>query len=266
MGFKVVHGPSVQKIWAPIVDSDTLYIGQIVECQGAEGCTPIGVSAGANDTTGKVVPFGIVVGINSIPGYGNFDSTYKTDKITDATPHASTTEFQSVEGVWPKGDKQAMVEIALIDATTIIEGPIFNAAVGTAPTVGTVTTGSADGLSCTTNAVDVAGVAVLSTVYFRAGANKGQYRISDDTSATAHAWDKATVYDVEVGDTLVKTNLRAIGPSRVQFDSESIYIDCAAALTTDYYGIDVIKLDLSVAGKEHCHFRFNADHFTLKRA
>jgi len=265
MGFSVVWGTSVGHVWVPIVDSDTCYVGQIVACQANEGVVPIGAASGANDTTGKLVPMGVVIGTNNRrPSY---DSTYKTEKITDATPLATTTEFTGVEGPWAKGDRQAMVEVALIDQCTVLKGRLFNAAYGTAITVGTVSTGDSNGVSCTSSAVEVAGVAGLASLYFRGGANAGAYRITDDTSTTAITWDKPTYAAVAVGDTLVRANgLRVFGPSRAQFDSEATYIDNSAALTSDYYGLDVIKLDLSKAGEEHVYFRFNADHFALKRA
>lgn len=262
MGFEVVEG-SPRSLWVPIVDSDQLYVGQIVECQGNEGAAPIGAAVGANDTTGKVVPFGVVVGTNlKTPA---FDSTYMANTITDVSPNGSTVEYVMHEGPWSRGDKVAMVEIALIDSNTILKGPLRNAAPGTAPTLLTVTTGGT--VSSTTNATDAAGVSTLASLYFRTGVNAGAYRITSDTSTTALTWDKATTGTVAVGDTAVRVNgLRVIGPSRAQFDSESMYIDVSAALTANYYGIDVIKLDLSEAGKEYAHFRFNTDHFCLKRA
>ena len=264
MGFSIVHG-SPHVLWAPIVDADTIYVGQIVACQANEGIVPIGAASGANDGTGKQVPWGIVIGTNNYTPV--YDSTYQTDKIVDATPLASTTDFRGHDGVWAKGDKVAMAKIALIDPCTIIRGSLYNAAVGTATTVGTVITGDANGVSCTVNALEVAGVATLASLYFRTGANAGAYRITDDSSTTAVTWDKPTTAAVAIGDTLVRANgLRVLGPSRCQFDTESIYINTAAALTSDYWGIDVIRLDLREAGKEHVDFRFNADHFTLKRA
>lgn len=266
MGFEVVSA-NPHMVWAPIVDSDTCYVGQLVDCQGAEGVAPLGAAAGAADTTAQVVPFGVVVGTNNKTP--SFDSTYKADKIVEATPHGTTTEFTGVEGpLRVGGHTEAMVKIALITPETIIRGKIFNAAYGTAPTVGTVTTGSTTGKAATgTSALcDVAGVAVLGTVYFRSGANQGIYRITDDTSTTALTWDKATPYDVAVNDTLVRINgLRPVGTSYMQTDSESTYIDCSAALTADYWVIEVVRLDLSTAGSEYVDFRFGMDHFCLKR-
>ncbi len=262
--FEIVNG-SPREVWVPIVDLDTIYIGQLVACQANEGIVPLGTATGANDTTGKVVPMGIVVGLNlRTPAY---DSTYKTEKVTDVSPLNNTVEYALHGGPYSFGETAAMAKIAIIDACTVIRGPIFNAAFGTAMTVGTVSTGDANGVSATSSALEVAGVATLAAMYFRTGANRGIYRITDDSSTTALTWDKATPHAVAVDDTLVRANgLRLFGPSRVQFDSESLYINSAAALTTDYYGIDVITLDLSEAGKESVEFRFNADHFCLKRA
>lgn len=266
MGFTVVEG-SPRSVWVPIVDSDTIYIGQIVACQANEGIVPIGAAAGAADTTGKEVPYGVVVGLNAyVP---SFDTTQKAEKITDATPHGTTTDYRMVEGpMMVDGHYSAMAEVKIITPHTVLQGPICNAALGTAPTVGTVTTGSTAGTAATGAAAlcDVAGVADISTAYFRSGSNTGSYRVTDDTSTTALTWDKPTYADVAANDTLVRVNgLRPVGPSYMQLDTEAMYIDCSAALTADYYVINVIKLDLSEAGKEHVIFMFGADHFALKR-
>ena len=132
--------------------------------------------------------------------------------------------------------------------------------------MGTVSVGDANGVSCTSSATDVSGIANLGTIYFRTGANKGVYRITDDASTTALTWDKATPNAVAAGDTLVRVNLRVGGISRVQFDSEATFIDCSAACTADYYGIIVVGLDLSRAGEEYVEFMFATDHFCPARA
>ena len=215
MGFEIVEGVA-HTVWAPIVNSDTLYGGQLVYANN-EGVSPLGAASGAYDTSNKHVPYGLVIGTNLDSPLS--DNTYSAQYITDATPLASATEFFDVEGVWSKGDKQAMVKLALITPETVLRGQIFNSSFGTAPTQVTVTTGDANGVSATVGAVDVAGVANLGCLYFRSGANRGLYRVTDDTSATALTWDKATRFAVAVGDTLVRVNLRPIGLSRAQFDS-----------------------------------------------
>lgn len=263
MGFEVVQN-SPGSYWAPIVDGDIIRVGSIVACQANEGVVPISTATGANDTTNKLVPFGVVIGTNNKTPVT--DTTNLTEQITDDSPHGSTREFVSQEGVWYRGDRQAMVKIQLITPETILKGQLYNAAVGTAPTVNTAASGNTSGVAITGDATDSAGIAVLSTVYFRTGANQGQYRITDDTSTTAITWDKPTVNDTVADDTYVRVNLRALGPCRAQFDAESLYIDVAAAATSDYYGIDVVKLDLRESGKEHVYFKFNIDQFALLRA
>lgn len=262
--FTAVYG-SPQTLWVPIVDLDTIYVGQLVACQANEGIVPMATASGANDTTGLQVPMGVVVGVNAKTPV--FDTTYKTDKITDVSPLSNTTEYALLEGQHPKGDTAAYAKIALITPETVLSGPIYNAAYGTPMTLGTVTAGDANSVSCTVNALEVAGVANMSTVHFRTGLSRGVYRVTDDVSTTAITWDKAGPRAIAVGDTLVRANgLRIFGPSRAQLGGEAMFFNSAAALTVDYFGIDVITLDLSTVGKEHVLFKFNADHFCLKRA
>lgn len=265
MGFSIVEG-SPRSIWCPITDGDTIYVGQVVHNQSNEGIAPIATATGAADTTSKLVPFGVVVGLNNTADNTVFDSTYNANSITDASPHGTNTNYVGSEGVFARGDRQAMALVALIDHNTVLQGPLFNAAYSTAPTVLTVTTGSTTGVSATTNATDVAGIAAQSALYFRTGANAGAYRNTDDTSTTALTWDKATFADVASGDTAIRVNLRLQGLSKVQFDSESTYIDIGATATTNYYNVNVLKLDLKEAGKEHANFTFNMDHFSAIRA
>lgn len=263
MGFKIIHG-SQQKIWAPIVYQDTIYVGQLVKCQTDEGVVPLGAASGAGDTSNLSIPWGVVVGTNNSNPL--FNTTYNTQYITDATPLASTTEFIGVEGVWSKGAQEAMVQIELITPETILRGQLFDTTFGTAMTVGTVTTGDTNGVSCTTGTL-VASTAQMATIYFRTGNNRGAYRILDNTSATAQTWDRPTYAAVAVGDTCVKAPIRLMGPCYANFEAtESMFIDAAATYGSNYYTLDVVRLDLSVPGGEYVDFKFNADHFCLKRA
>lgn len=273
MGFSVVHG-SPQTIWVPVAPGDTIYTGSIVTVDTAspqEGVLPLPVAAGASNTTNKDMPFGVVVGNNNVAGNINFSTTYNSEYITEVAAgsiYGATTKYQGVEGPWAKGDPRAMVQVALIDPCTVLKAPICNAAVGTAPTVVTATVASGgDGLDCTTGAADVATVAQFSTIYMRTGANAGVYRRLDSASDTTHTFDVAMKSDIAVGDTAVVINgLNTFGVSRMQIDSEAQYIDCSAALTADYFIINVIRLDLSTPGNEYVEFQFNADNFTAARA
>ncbi len=268
MGFSVVHG-SPQTIWVPVQPGDTLYTGCIVgqDISGAvEGILPLGQAAGAGNTTNKDLPFGVVVGNNNVAGNVVYDATQKTEYITECAAgsiHGATTKYTGVEGPHPKGDPRAMVEVAIIDPCTVLRGPIYNAAVGTAPTVTAVTTGNTSGVAATTTATsDVATVAQFSTIYFRTGANRGVYRRLDSASDTTHTWDAAVKSDVAVGDSVLTINgLNTFGLSLMQIDAQGLYIDAAAALSSDYFHINVLRLDLSEAGNEYCEFQFVAENF-----
>lgn len=275
MGFEIVHrSGSPQRVWRPVEPAETLYMGAIASIDIAtplEGVQPLGAAAGANNTTNKDIPMGVVIGMNSTAANRAYSSTAKAEYITQVAAGAvygSTTEYVGVEGPWSRGDKQAMVLLELIDPCTVLKGPIYNGAVGTAPTVVTATVASGgDGIGCTTGAADATTIANFATIYMRSGANQGIYRTLTSNSDTVHTWLKAMPSDVAVGDTAVVINgLRPYGPSLMQLDAEALYVDCSAALSSDYYIVHVNRLDLSVAGNEYVEFRFDTDNFCAKRA
>lgn len=272
--------PPPQTVWCQIVDTDTIYIGQLVTT-AAEGIKPLGAASGIADTTGKKVVFGVVVGVNlRTPSY---DSTYLTDKIVDATPLASTTEFAlHGSGPEPIGGRVAMAKVAIITPETIIRGDIREEAVATAIGVGTVTVGNSAGTSCTVDS-GVGGRAStyickggagandygkpFRTIYFRSGANKGQYRVEDRNGSLNLYWDKPLYTAAAVGDTVVGVNgLRPNGFSHMQVDSESMWIEAAADASSNNYYVIVHRLDLREAGKEFAEFRFCPPHFDPARA
>lgn len=264
MGFRLLD-PCPRTLWMPIDGTDTLYVGQLVYHTG-DGLANLGQASGAADTSGKKVPFGIVIGNNdAVPTY---DSTYLGHSISGLQTQAGLVARspEGVEGPWSKGDHMPFVNVALIEPHSVIEGPLYNAALGTAPTVVTVTTGSATGLGFTSGACDFTPVADLCTSYCRSGANAGLYRISDDTSTTVETNDTPFDNDIAVGDTFVRVPLRFGGESYVQTDSEALYFDVSASPATNYWVIRVIKLDLRNAGHETVQFQFGMDHFCLARA
>ena len=270
MGFKVVEN-EIRTIWAPMdtTSTPTLYNGQLVQVTG-DGVGPLAIAGGVADTTNKQVIYGVVVGSNNrTPVY---DSTYSTDKITAVITQAAQTarDWTGQEGVWVKGDPQCMVQIAVIDARTVLSAPIYNATIGVAPTLLTVTTGSSTGLGFTSNACEFTPVADICTSYCRSGANAGIYRVSDDTSTTVETNDLAFPQDIAVGDTFVRAGMRPVGKSFVQLNSTSgavgLFFDNAVGLVTDYFIIDVLELDLRVSGKEKVNFRFHPAHFDAVRA
>ena len=273
MAFTVVHPCHSQTLWAPVEVSETVYTGSIIGVDTASplsGVQPMPVAAGAANVTNLDVPLGVVVGNNNLKDNVLFSSTYNTEYITagaEATAHIATAgdKFTGVEGPWPKGDRWAMVEYIPITAETVLKGPIYNAAYGTAPTEAIVSTGSGtDGLdfSTATTQPDVATVAAFNTCFFRTGENRGVYRILETASQTTHTQTPAFPYDVAVGDKCVVVNgLRPFGMSYAYIDSEGMYIDCSAALTANYLMIDVLRLDLSEQYKEYVEFRFSPVNF-----
>ena len=251
--------------WFPINSTSQLYVGQVVYSV-ADGVDTIATATGAADTTSKKVPLGIVVGTNNdVPVHSlTSNSNTITGVITQAAQVAR--ENFGMEGQMVKGDKQAAVEVALITPLTLIKAKLYNSTLGTAPTIQTVTTGSTTGLGYTANATDVAGAADLATAHCRTGANAGLSRITDDTSTTVIANDRAFQQDIAIGDTFVRVPLRPLGLSRVQTDSLALFIDVSAAIGTNYWSINMHDLNLAEAGNEYAIFTFNADHFAGVRA
>jgi hypothetical protein len=273
--FQVIRG-SPARMWYHVDCADrstyeTLYIGQLVT-PGYDGafCDAVmnlGQATGINATTYKKQPFGVVIGTNlRTPG---FSTTSNSDYITAVDPHSSTTEFAGGEGPYAvRGDHSAMVEVALIDPCTVLKGDLRNAAIGTGPTVRTVSTASTTGAGFTVSAAFdfTTPVANLTTVYCRSGANMGIYRDTTDTSSTVVTTDQYFPYDIAVGDTFVRVPLRMVGNSYVQTDAEALYFNTAANPATNYWTIQVIHLDLSTANQEYVVFRFDGDHFCAVRA
>lgn len=270
MGFGLAHGePNPIIAWFPvdITTATNLYVGQLVQMStgGVCGCAPLAAASGAFDVTGDQQILGIVLGTNNYPLTELFNATYG-QYISGVAAQAGQKAIMKmgVEGMHPKGDPQPMVQIAVIDSTTWLEGTFCNATYGVAPTVVTVTTGDTTGAGCTTGAIDVATVANLCTMYFRTGANAGIYRIVKSASATAHTFDNYFPFAIAVGDTAVVVPARQ-GTSYVQINSSAGYLgvclNTAATAATNYFGITVKSLDLKEAGKEKVIFKFSSAHF-----
>lgn len=265
---RVVDLKAEQVSWFPISGSaDVIYVGQLVEWGEDGGVAPAGAASGAWDTaatTGESVLAGIVVGVND--NSKTLSSTYNVNQITGLTDNSDTQATQLArnyfgqEGMWSKGDPQPLVQVAMIDSTTRIEAPIYSSTHGAALNLQTITTGSTTGLGYSANASDMTPVANNATSYCRTGANAGLYRVSDDTDQTTVTFDHSWPHDIAVGDTFARVNI-APGHCRMQTDSESIFIDNDAALTSDYWGIIVESLDLRTAGSEKAVFRFIPKHF-----
>lgn len=252
MAFKVVKGnPTVD--WFPVAQGATVYVGSIVQLLTGDGVSVIGAAS-----SGDVTPmFGIVIGTDAYPGNATYNSTYNTEYIaavtTQATIAARNPAFHG--GMVPVGDKAVYVKVALIDRTCVVEGPIYETTYGVAPTVVTCTTASADGLASMVHGSMTATTAAYYNMYYcRSGANRGIYRISYAASATTPTFYIAWPEDWAVGDTFVVAQI-GLGRTKVMFNTVSTCIENGLDLASNYYLVDCMNVDLSVAGKEKAQFK-----------
>lgn len=276
MTIEIVHCPSPQTIWAPIEAAATVYVGGLVGLDTgapAEGVIMMPDAVGKANDTNKDMILGVVIGTNRL--YPLWDSSHKRNKIAcpgPLDPHdGASIDYFGDRGVYPVGDQVAMVKIAIIGPSTVLRAPIYNAEVGVAPTVVTVTTGDTSGVTATVGEIDFTPEAnnyTNAAMYWRTGNNAGTYRDMDSTgSKTAMKWDQATTRAVSAspGDTMVAVPLRTFGPSTVTFGTTTMaWIDASAApvLNGDNrWSIFVYRLDLTTATKEYAEFRFDAAHF-----
>jgi len=270
MSFQLVDLKSSQLLWVPVSESAEVFVGSLVQWDtDTAGVEVLGVANGAYDADNDSVIAGLVVATsndinNKVYEDGTTVAGFAGEEITGVVSQANLMarrNFAPGGGMYAKGERMALVQIAVLDCTTRIRGRLYNAAYGTAPTVLTATAGSADGGvadTYVTNASELASVANYSTIYCRSGANAGLYRVLSTASTTTHLNDVAFPQDVSIGDTFVMCPQRQ-GYSRIQVDAQSLYINTAAI--TSYYGVFVDQLDLRVAGEETVEFRFAPNHF-----
>ncbi len=271
MAFSIVKDAG-EKIWVPVEPAATIYNGSLVAVDFssiADGVVALPAAAGISNITNLDIPMGVCLGNNLKTQL--YNATYKTNYITApaaGSSHGDATEYSMVDGVFGKSDHRPYILVELIKGTnTTIRGNIYNAACGTAPTLLTATAASTTGLGTTTNAMQFTGIANLGTIYCRKGANQGAYRILDTTSTTVHTWTQAMNHDIAIGDQFVATGLRHFGSTYLQIvASLGLWVEASASPVTDYFVVEVEKLDLSVAGQEFVEFRFNGDNFAKVRA
>jgi len=271
--FKVISGTPNKK-WFPVnmvSSASTLYVGQLTQFPIADnGLAPLAAATGAADTSGKQVIHSVVTGTNDLSP--TFDATYgQYITAVDTLALQGARKQFGAEGMFVKGDPQALVEVDLITAETEIQANVGGSATvkTTAPTLLTVTTGSATGAGFTSNATQFTPVAQLCTVYCRTGANAGIYRISLGTSTTVFTFTTLWPKAIAVGDTFVAVPYR-LGMCYANINTTSgalgLWLNGTALDATNSFIINVLKMDLSEAGKETINFRFHSVHFDLTRA
>ena len=219
-GFRVAEGVATggaRTLWVSGDGSSTYYKGQLVSLVAASKAqvtgtvVPLAVPAGLADLSNFQVPFGVVLGFN------DRSPTWNSTILAESGGGAIATQAAQLArdvilggGMYSPNDPQLLMKISIITPWTVLEGPIFNAAIGTAPTLLTDTAGSATGYTTagTTNACEFTPVANSCTIYCRSGANAGLYRVTNDTSTTAPDVTVAFPYDVAIGDTFVRVGAK----------------------------------------------------------
>lgn len=188
---------------------------------------------------------GVVSGI--VDGSRAYSATYRGDGTTYTTTQAT---------VAANGPSEVQVAL-IVPGDTLIRGPIFNAAFGTALTEITVTTASSGGVTITgaNNAItDIADD--FATAYCRKGANRGIYRIiTTSTSTTANTVTIPFPYAISAGDIFVVASC-VLGMGGLDIPATANCIDGNNDMDA-YYPVFYTQIDLSVSGREWAEFYFH---------
>jgi hypothetical protein len=274
IGFEVVYSPH-KPMWVPVDGTATLAQGMLVYYGLATPANTGGVvvmpaAAGVCDNTNHLVPYGVVIGDNNAtPVYSTLATALvKVPTITgvDIAADQLARDWRLAEGMYSKGDPQPLVQVARITPETVLRGYFRGSA--TVGTTNITETTAATGLSTTgatfTATFGFTGVADNSTLCYTSGANMGIYRVRTDTGTTITTNTRAFPATPVAGDKAKSVNVRQ-GYCRMNVDTTyGLWIDNTAALTTHYYTINVLSIDLMAeAGNESCTFSFSNEIFSL---
>lgn len=273
IGFEVVESPS-KPLWVPVDGTSQLAVGMLVSYgdrtpSNTGGVVPFVAAAGhGNETTAKM-PYGVVIGTSDSADSETYSTLatalIKVKTITgiDTAAGQIARANRGIEGMYGKGDPQPMVQIVRITPETVLRGYFRNNA-----TVGTtnITTLSPTAVATTAMTFATFGMTPVvenCTTYCVKGTNAGLYRVTTNTSATAYTYTREWPYTPTTADTFKTVNVRQ-GYCRMNTDTTyGMWINNVAALTADWYNINVLSLDLGAdSGNENCTFLFAPDMFT----
>lgn len=242
---------------APVVRKlqigETCYTGQLLMSGmwgGAGGAVQI--ADAATETNENEQPIiGINTGCNVINDAGWSGVTGYGDTCTVDTTVAAQQANDPVGA--------CHVETTLIiPHITLVRGPIYNAAYGTALTECVITTANAAGTTLThvNNAVtDMADDLCMS--YCRSGASRGHYRvITTSTSTTVQTLTIAMPYGSAVGDVFVHASC-VFGGGGLGIPATANCIDGNNAMSS-YYPVFYHDVNLEETGKEFALFTVNS--------
>jgi hypothetical protein len=258
----IVEG-TARPMWFPVSAvggaAKTVYVGGLVTHYIVAGDGVLApIAANANPMG---VPFGVVLGTNNlVPLYDTtYNAEYQISTITLATSAAVEKRMQ--EGQWIKGDTQAMVQVAVIDPTSVLRLPIYaHATTQTAPTEAISTAGNANGLTvtCGTTGFDCTGIAYNAMYYCRKGLNQGIYRTGYDTNAGTGAktfYIPTPFTTATTGEIWVGANF-SLGRQRIDLQTTGLGINTVTTTSTNHYLVDVLEINLKNKGEEYALLRF----------
>lgn len=274
VGFEVVYSPpGFGPFWAPIDGTADIVHGMLVYYGKATPADTGGVivmpaASGACDVTNQLIPWGVVIGDNNATPVSKALTTALVNKQyitgTDTAAAQLARDWRGAEGMRSKGDPQPMVQVMPITPVTILKGYFRGSA--TVGTTNITETTAASGLSTTgatfTATFGFTGVAENSTLCYTSGANAGIYRVRTDTGTTITTNTRAFPYTPVAGDKAKSVNVKQ-GYCRMNVDTTyGLWIDNTAALTADYYIVNVYEINLTAeAGSEYCLFSFSIPTF-----
>lgn len=245
---------------APVVRNfqvgETCYTGQLLmygglavvaDCPGEVVVLDIAAQDGEDDHSVA----GICTGVYTTNDAGYSGTTGYGDTATYDTTMAAQVANDPVG--------MTLVETTLtIPWVTLIKGPYYNAAYGTAMTELVETSGdtTADTVTHTGyTAIDLEDD--FCVCYCRSGANRGHYRMVKTPGTAAQVLAVAFPYAIAIGDVFV-TAPGIPGICGLNFGSTANYIDAAKPINgdVDYYSVYLHQQNLEEAGKEYGVFAF----------
>lgn len=226
---------------------ETCYVGQLVMAPdaGVGGEVQI-LDVAAQDSEDDHRIIGIITGVRNANDAGWSATAGYGDTATYDTTQAAMVANE------PKDACEVEVTY-IIPGDTLVKGPFYNAAYGTAITELLETSGSADGLTVThANDTAIDSPDDYTTIYCRTGANRGQRRVVTTTATGSQTLTIPFTNDIAVGDKFVTVNL-VLGLAKLAIPASANYIEASDTLT-NFYDVFVHELNLEESGKEHAIF------------
>lgn len=243
---------------APVVRNfqidETMYTGYLV------------MSGLPTSTGGNVSILDVATGTheNGLPVMGICTGVVTiNDAGWSASGYGDTATFDTTKAAQVANDPigACEVEVTLIQPdVTLIRGPIYDAAYGTALTECEITTAHSAGTTLThandTVTINTAGNDDLSVAYCRSGASRGHYRVITTAGANAQAVLIAFPYGSVLKDEFVFASC-VPGVGAFDFVGTPNYIDGDNSLDA-YFDVYYHEINLEESGKEYAVMAFKS--------